>query len=364
MKNVLTLDIKCQRQYFTLAIKQQLTINGILGVLGHSGSGKTTLLRTIAGLNKESSGLITFDEHILMDSGNKHFTASEQRQISMVFQDARLFSHLSVLENLRFAAKRCKHSQLKINDIVDLTDISALLDQSISQISSGEKQRVALARAILSEPKLLLLDEPLSALDGKSKVALLFLLKKINQELKLPMIYVSHHLDELQQVADELLTIEKGGISHYGEIHQVIHKLNHTGLIKQQTSLSLPIAHINDKYALLSLTLDQQQNIHLPLPQAAKLNIGDIIRCSIFANDISISIDEPINSSIVNKLPAILVECNPVDHQVLLTLQCGQQSFFAIISIFSYEKLQLKAQQQVYMQFKANAVHIFKRFMC
>jgi len=364
MSNTLSLNIKCQRHSFKLSINQLINLDGILGILGHSGSGKTTLLRSISGLNKECSGIIKFNDKVLMDTKLKQFIASEKRQISMVFQDARLFPHLSVHENLLFAAKRCNKPKLNVDDIIELTELSALIYKPVTQISSGEKQRVALARAILSEPKLLLLDEPLSALDNKSKIALLALLKKVNQRLKLPMIYVSHHLEELQQLADDLLTLNKGEVSHYGKIHQVIHQLNHTELIKQQTSLSLPICAIDKKYSLLSLQLNEQQKIQLPYLQATNLKHGDVIRCTIFANDISISINEPIKSSIVNKLQATLVDIIQVDHQVLLTLQCGNQSFFANISAFSFDRLKLVKQQQVYMQFKASAVHTYNSFTC
>lgn len=364
MSDLLSIDIQCRRKLFSLAINIDIQLNGILGVFGHSGSGKTTLLRTIAGLNEGSVGTLKFNENLLINSEKEHFVASEKRQISMVFQDARLFPHLSVHDNLLFAAKRCKNPRLNIDEIIELTEIPSLLQKSIGQISSGEKQRVALARAILSEPKLLLLDEPLSALDNKSKIQLLSLLKKVNQSLNLPMIYVSHHLDELQHIANDLLTLNKGKVIHYGDLHQVIHQLNHTGEIKQQTSLSLPIAAIDKKYALLSLQLNNRQQIQLPYQLSANFKIRDVVRCTIFADDISISIGEPLNSSIVNRLPATLIDIEQINQQVLLTLQCGEQQFFANISTYSFERLKLHKHQEIYMQFKASAVHTFRSTTC
>jgi len=376
MANILNIDIQCQRQNLMLRVKEKLNLNGILGIIGHSGSGKTTLLRTIAGLEKNSDGFIKFDDTEFINSENKQFIASENRQVSLVFQDARLFPHLSVRGNLQFAVKRCRNSQLNIDDIIQLTEISNLVDREITQLSAGEKQRVALARAILSEPKLLLLDEPLSALDNKSKASLLALLKKINLQLALPMIYVSHQLDELQYLADDLLTLENGQVVFYGQVHDVIHQLNSTGEIKQQTSLSLPLSAIDKKYELLSLQLDNNHTIQLPFTHRthfdetethtdfSKIPLGQDIRCTIYANDISITVDEPINSSIVNKVPATIIDITQEKNQVLLTLQCGNSQFFASISLFSFDNLQLTKSQTVYMQFKASAVHTYTRFTC
>ncbi len=351
--NKLLLDITNQQPDFTLAINQDIALNGILGVLGHSGSGKTTLLRTIAGLNKQSQGSIVFNDNCLMDSTEQHFVNSEKRQISLVFQDARLFPHLNVLDNLRFAVKRCRQAKLNIDDIIAMTQIAPLLHKQVNEISSGEKQRVALARAILAEPKLLLLDEPLSALDQRSKKSLLALLKTVHQELRLPMIYVSHHLEEIQQLADQLLVLSSGQVLHLGDVHQVIHQLNHSGLISQQTSLSLPVISHNKAHGLTALAIDQQQ-IYI-LSERIKQQ-DEHIRCFIFANEISLTTKEPVDSSIVNQLKAKIVNITTNDTHTLVHLDCGNHNFYASISSYSLEKLALQHEQWVYMQFKASAV--------
>jgi molybdate transport system ATP-binding protein len=377
MKDILNLNIVCRHNDFNLTVKQPLELTGILGVFGQSGSGKTTLLRAIAGLNKNCFGSIEMNNIELMNSHNNHFISCEKRQISLVFQDARLFPHLTVNENLQFAIKRCKKNTLKFADIIQLTGISSLLNRHIKQLSSGEKQRIALARAILSEPKLLLLDEPLSALDQDNKVRLLSVLKNVHEKLHLPIIYVSHHLPELQHLADKLLIITNGKIDHYGDIHEVIHRLTTHSKIKQQTSLDLSVCGIDNKHGLVSLQLDQQHTIQMAFNVEHKNNrqysaidfekplvIGQMLRCIIFAGDISLSLNEPENSSIVNKLPAKIINIIIQNTQVLIELHCGSHPFFATISSLSYERLQLKNQQDVYMQFKASAVQSHARTIC
>lgn len=358
--NSLTLNIESTKDQFSLVINQCLSFSGIVGIFGHSGSGKTTLLRAIAGLEQQVKGTIAFNEQLLLDSKNKQDIKAENRNISMVFQEPRLFPHLTVEANLDFAIKRCHHSSLAKKDIIELTNISALLGKEVTELSGGEQQKVALARAVLTEPSLLLLDEPLSALDRQSKKELLTLLKTVHQKLKLPMIYVSHSSEELQQLAEQLVVIERGKIIESGEVHQVFHQLNNTQLIKQQTSLSVKVVEVNNQHGLVKLAF-AEQHIFMAinhLTEADKLALAQFnsLRCYIFASDISITTIEPTSSSIVNQLYGIITKISQVQSQVLLTLTCHQQTFFASISTYSLDKLSLSINQAVYIQFKASAV--------
>ena len=364
--SLLTLDINCQLDAFSLSINQALKLKGITGIYGHSGSGKSTLLRIIAGLNHQAYGQISFDREKLLDTSNHCFIKAEKRKISMVFQDSRLFPHLTVLENLNFAVHRCQKKQLHIDEIIELTNLEPLVNTAVTKLSGGEQQKVALARAILVEPRLLLLDEPLGALDHTSKNSLLSLLLKIEKQLNLPIFYVSHSLAELQQVADNLLVLSSGNVQAYGDIHHVIHQLNHlkstaSGQNYQQTSLSLPIKSVDDQHQLVTLALGDDQEIHLPHSHylttqiSTSQNIQEI-RCFILASDISICLSEPINSSIVNKLFGNITEIETSDNQVLVTVVCQNQVFFIKISSYSLDKLALKTGIPVYLQFKASAV--------
>lgn len=381
----LNLSFQLEFTPFNLTIEQALSLQGITGIFGHSGSGKSTLLRVIAGLEKRLNGSITLDNTTLVDSQAQNFIKAEHRHIGLVFQDSRLFSHLNVLENLKFAAERCQNSRLSFNEIITLTELDALLHKTVDELSGGQKQRVALARAILAEPQLLLLDEPLSALDRQAKASLLRLMLKIQKELQLPMLYVSHSMDELQQVCDKLLVLSQGKVIGYGGIHQMIHQLNQAqdnDFIQKQTSLSLPIKTADNGHGLAVLSLgsvvnassnsksnstsnsalNHAQEIYLPAFDVEPTN--KTLRCFILARDISISLTEPLNSSIVNHLFAKIRSISIQGHNVLITAVCGnakcdEQEFFVNISAFSQQKLALKIDQAVYLQFKASAVRTY-----
>jgi molybdate transport system ATP-binding protein len=356
------LDININVSYpqFDLAIQMAMPLRGITGIFGHSASGKSTLLRAIAGLEKKLVGDITLTDKILVNTEQGYYLKPEARQIGLVFQNSRLFEHLSVLGNLEYAVKRCKKRQLNLNEVIELTELTTLLEHQVNELSGGQQQRVALARAILAEPKLLLLDEPLSALDQHSKTQLLKMMLNIQKKLNLPMLYVSHSLDELQQVCDTLLVLAQGKVVNFGNIHQVIHQLNNFGektLIHQQTSLSLPIKQFDNGHGLSVLSLNAQQDIYLTSNNAFKNKKQ--LRCFILASDISIALTEPSNSSIVNHLFGTIKNINHKKNKVLLTIHCGSQAFFVTISAFSQQKLSLATKQQVYLQFKASAVRTF-----
>lgn len=374
----LNLNFQLDFSPFNLTIEQTWFLQGITGIFGHSGSGKSTLLRAIAGLENNIVGSIVLDNICLISSttsSNNSFIKAEQRHIGLVFQDSRLFPHLNVLGNLKFAAKRCQNRRLNFNEIIELTELDALLHKHVDELSGGQKQRVALARAILAEPKLLLLDEPLSALDKQAKASLLKLMIKVQEQLQLPMLYVSHSIDELQQVCDKLLVLSQGQVIGYGGIHQMIHQLNYTDEhaqtgdhLQQQTSLSLPIKTLDNGHGLavlsLNSALDEQQEIYLPaLAKNAKPVYEQTLRCFILASDISISLIEPFNSSIVNHLFATISALSTQGNKVLVTALCGkkgqEQTFFVNISTFSQQKLALKIGQSVYLQFKAGAVRTY-----
>lgn len=352
---------------FTLALTQTLPLRGITGIFGASGSGKSTLLRCLAGLHRPDSGHISLGQKTLFDSDKSLCISAQKRAISLVFQDSRLFPHLSVRQNLEFAAKRCKGSQLDLDQILLLTELKLLADKSVQQLSGGQKQRVALARALLSEPQLLLLDEPLSALDQQAKTSLLLLLVKIQQTLAIPILYVSHSLDELQQIADYLLVLDKGKVKTFGPIHQVIHQLNDQGMIHQQTSLSLTIKPENPGHGLTTLALDDRQEIYALSQQLTQHKAGQLdpapsaknLRCFILARDISICLTKPSQSSIVNQLSGQISQITMAQQQSLVTVVCGGHSFFASISSYSMEKLALVVDQHIYIQFKASAVRSF-----
>lgn len=362
-------EAKLGFKQFNFSVKQRFPLQGIVGVFGPSGSGKSTLLRIIAGLENQYVGLLQFNEICLFEritSQKKALIniAPEKRDIGLVFQDSRLFPHYNVLKNILFARKRCVNPSLDIDDIIQLTEIGHLLTQSVKQLSGGEKQRVALARALLAEPKLLLLDEPLSALDQYNKHKLLHLLSRIKNTLKLPIFYISHSLGELQQVADYLCVMNQGEITRFGYIHETIHSLTLANMdydkvtsaaLPCQTSLALPLTRHIPEYSLSVLSLEKAQEIYFPLHENDTA-LEDMIRCYIHASDISITLAPAIKTSIVNQLSGNIAAVFTQGDHVLVKVMCAEQPFFASITQWSYKELALTVNMNVYIQFKAGAV--------
>ncbi len=361
----LTLAFKLAFSHFEIAIDQTMSISAITGIYGDSGSGKSTLLRVIAGLEHRAKGHLSLNGTVLQQSDNTGFIRPEKRQIGLVFQDSRLFPHLTVYENLAYGAKRQKNRQLSIEKVLTLTQLSQLQHHNVTQLSGGEKQRVSIARALLAEPKLLLLDEPFSALDKTTKAQMLSILKAIQQQLQLPMLYVSHSLSELQYIADQLIVVSAGQISQAAPIHQAIHDLNSGGETSPKTSLSLTIAEHLPAYGLTRLSLPRAQNrnhsIYLPILETTNIQrlIGQQLPCIIYARDISISKTKPEQSSIVNHLSAIIITIQYNKTNALVALETDQQKFYAQISLWSAKRMALATQEMVYIQFKANAVHSY-----
>lgn len=353
-----SLFIQCtlKRTNFSLTINEAISLDGITAIFGPSGAGKSSLLSIIAGLLK-TSATVKFNNSYWQKNDKNLFIKPENRGVSLVFQNNRLFPHLTALENLQYAINRRKTQNLQLAEITKLTKIEHLLSQYPSQLSGGEQQRVAIARAILNEPKLLLLDEPFSALDTHTKSQLLLLLNNIQQLLNIPILYISHSLDDIQQLANKLLVLHNGKVTHHDNVTTVIHQLNYSNLIPQQTALNLPIANIIDDYALIVLSLGKQQILlNKPINFSSQAISPKHLKCFISASDISLCKNKTNNSSMVNNLSGKIIDIHTMQQQVLVKINCEQQDFFAIVSRYSLENLQLSINQPIYIQFKASSV--------
>ena len=208
---MLELDISYTRGDFNLRVTASMTAP-VVGIFGPSGSGKSTLLSIITGLLKPQQGLAVLNGKTLFDTPQKIFVPPQHRHIGLVFQDGQLFPHLSVKSNLLYGYKALLPAErhFHLNEIVDMLEIGNLLNRRTWQLSGGEKQRVALGRAILYSPTLLLLDEPLASLDDKLKQQILPFLLRIKTETKIPMLYVSHAIEELRYLTQEIWQLEDG----------------------------------------------------------------------------------------------------------------------------------------------------------
>lgn len=209
------LKVKAQltRQSFSLDVDIQIN-HRVTAIFGASGAGKSTLLNIIAGITKPDTGYINLNGICMLDTNNHINTAIHLRHIGLVFQDARLFPHLNIEKNLRYAFDSNRQTSIvSFEETVALLEVSTLLKKKPHALSGGEKQRVALGRALLSNPKLLMLDEPLASLDGRLKDQILPFLKRITQHIHIPMLYISHDMSEIKQMTDHVMYMENGKIS-------------------------------------------------------------------------------------------------------------------------------------------------------
>jgi len=211
--------LKCNFQYqhaeFMLNVELEMQ-QQLLGIVGVSGCGKSTLLKNIVGLLKPTHGSIQFNQQILFNSQQKIHVPMHQRKVALIFQNALLFPHMNVQQNLCYAEKFIPQAERKFqfNEIIELLELTHLCQRKAHQLSGGEAQRVSIGRALLSSPHLLLLDEPLTGLDQQLKQQILPFLKRIKDELNLPMIYVTHHLEELKYLKADILQLDQGKLQH------------------------------------------------------------------------------------------------------------------------------------------------------
>jgi molybdate transport system ATP-binding protein len=213
---------------FSLDVDLHLPGRGVTALYGHSGSGKTTCLRCIAGLERAEQGFIQINDEVWQDSERRIFVPPHKRALGYVFQEASLFPHLSVLANLQFGLKRIAKAQRRVDmaQATELLGIGHLLERHPQHLSGGERQRVGIARALLTSPKLLLMDEPLAALDSQRKNEILPYLQRLHDELDIPVLYVSHAQDEVARLADHLVLLSDGKALASGPIGETLARLD------------------------------------------------------------------------------------------------------------------------------------------
>lgn len=352
---MITARFRIARQDFVLDVNIKIQGKGVTAVYGPSGCGKTTLLRAIAGLEKCDDAFLQVGD--MLWHNNHTFAPPHRRSIGYVLQETSLFQHLNVQRNLEYGEKRVPISERKISlsNAVELLGIDHLLNRKPDQLSGGEKQRVAIARALSVSPKLLLMDEPLSALDQARKQEIMPYLENLYDELNIPIIYVSHSPDEVARMANYLILLEQGQIQGAGAIGDML------------TRLDLPLSHSNDAEALIEATVaghDEEYALtFVDFPGGRftvthkELPIGHPVRIRVTARDVSLTQEHQTGTSILNIFPATIDEMTPLGSaQVMVRLLVGGEPILSRVTRKSATVLELAPGKQIYAQAKSVAL--------
>lgn len=344
-----------QRGGFDLDVAFAAPGSGVTALFGRSGSGKTTVLRCIAGL-QQATGSCTINGETWQKAG--YWLPPHRRPIGYVFQEPSLFTHLSVWQNLRFGFRLIPFQarRLSMDDTIELLGLEPLLNRSTARLSGGERQRVAIARALLTSPRLLLMDEPLSALDHAAKAAILPYLERIHNTLKIPVLYVSHDPDEVARLADRMVLLDGGRVKASGPVG---------GLM---TSLRLPLAGFDNASAVLAGVVtahDETYDLtHIScggnrfLIPRSELKVGTHARIQVHARDVSLALNVHHDTTISNIVPAVVTDTRETDAAQLLVqlrLEDGQ-TLLARITRRSGIGLGIREGMLLYAQVKGVAL--------
>jgi molybdate transport system ATP-binding protein len=353
------IDAAFQGSFGTFVLDAAFSVpaSGVTAIFGPSGCGKTTVVRCLAGLQHLAGSSCVVDGEVWQDAST--FRLPHQRPIGYVFQEASLFPHLSVRRNLAYGAPHggaaASGDIISFDEVVALLGLAPLLDRWPQNLSGGERQRVAIGRALLSQPKLLLMDEPLSALDQLTKAEILPFLERLLERLSLPAIYISHDAAEIERLADQLILMRDGKVIAAGPLHVL------------QSDPTLPLARgreaavsfdaiteaYDPAYGLLTLRIDGCRLL-VPAPPVA---VGKRQRLRIAASDVSLARSPPQQSSILNAIPARIVSRSDIGrNEVLVVLGLGAAGsgtqMLARITRRSWDQLALSEGLDIIAQVK------------
>ena len=352
-----TIDARFQLDWpgFRLDVDVQLPAKGVTALFGHSGSGKTTLLRCIAGLERPPLGRLSFKGALWQDQ--EVWVPTHRRPLGYVFQEASLFPHLSVMNNLRYGQKRSQAAQrIALDHAIELLGIGSLLERKPDLLSGGERQRVGIARALAVSPEILLMDEPLAALDLKRKQEILPYLERLHDELEIPVLYVSHSPDEVARLADNLVVMESGQIVAHGSLAETLVRLD------------LPIKLGEDVGAVLEATvceIDSEWHLaRVEFPGGSLwtrdhgIPLGKQVRVRVLARDVSLAIAEPASSSIQNVLHGHIDAIADDDHPglQLVRVKVGETCLLSRLTRRSSVALGFTLGKSVHVQVKSVAL--------
>ena len=359
-----TVALVLQRPGFTLDVSFALPERGITALFGASGSGKTTVLRCVAGLERAPRATVTVGGQAWQDDARGIFVAPWQRAVGYVFQEASLFDHLDVQGNLDYAARRANKRDTagtSLEETIALLGIGPLLRRRTSALSGGERQRVAIARALASRPRLLLLDEPLASLDHARRQEILPWLERLRDELRMPMLYVTHAVDEVARLAETLVVLREGRVIACGPTTETFARADLTFGRGEDAGalLDAQVAAVDARWHLARADFPGGE---LWLADSG-LRVGEHVRVRVLASDVSIALRPPEASSIQNALACMVLAIDGGDHasQCIVRLRCGPGPaegavLLARITARAASDLALAPGQQVWAQVKSAAL--------
>ena len=354
--------LRVPRDGFTLDVDLQLPDRGITVLFGPSGSGKTTLLRCVAGLERAPEGRVVIGGAVWQDEARGLFQPTWQRPLGYVFQEASLFEHLDVAGNLRFGMRRSGGRQGRevLEQAIELLGLQTLLQRRAHDLSGGERQRVAIARALATQPRLLLLDEPLAALDAARKADILPWLEALHERLSLPMLYVTHAPQDLVRLADKVVVLEAGRVKAAGPVASVLTGLDAPALPHEEVG-ALLAGEVAQRDAQWQLSRVVFPGGALWMPDGDR-PMGERVRLRVLARDVSVTTTEPQDTSIQNHLPGVVVAWADDTHpsQVLLQVRLddgrGTSTVLARVTRKALDGLQLQPGRPVWVQVKSVAL--------
>jgi len=353
------LCFRTQRGTFAFEVETSLPARGVTAIFGPSGCGKTTLLRCVAGLERLPGGRLVVAGEAWQDEGI--FVPVHRRPLGFVFQEANLFPHLTVLENLEFGLRRSTPGSRQglraaLEPVIELFGIGGLLARRPEHLSGGEKQRVSIARALAPSPRLLLMDEPLAALDRARKQEILPYLERLHAESDIPVLYVTHANDEVARLADHLVLMHEGRISAQGSLMELQARLDLPQELgrDRETVVKGVVAEVDAHWQLARIDFAGGEL----WTRDPGLAVGSEVRVGILASDVSLSLARPQDTSIQNLLAVEVEAIGPDTHpaQVLLRLRAGESQLVASITRRALDALQLGPGSRAWAQVKSVAL--------
>lgn len=356
---MIEVNISLKRDNFDVIINEKFG-TGITGIYGPSGSGKTSMLNAICGLSQPQRGTIAINGTTVFDSKAKKNMPVEKRNIGYVFQEGRLFPHMSIEQNLRYGIKQHKENKLSFEEVVELLNISHILSSKPAKVSGGERQRTALGRSLLSSPELLLLDEPFSAVDTGLREQILPFLLKIHKRVSIPILVVSHDITDLLKLSNQLCIIKQGRCIGHGDYHYLLKQKEIQEILGVNSlinSVDMKVSFVDEQNGLSILSSNGSKVSVLCERSTQPYQIGQEIKIFVRPDDIALSSERIENITIQNQLQGTIADIIKREQVMLCIVDVG---FPLIVEITakSLKRLKIETGSNIWCLFKSVAIDV------